>query len=94
MKMLLEAILILGGLSLFFGLLIGLAAKKFAIKKDLRLEKVIATLPGMNCGACGFASCEAAAEAIVKGKAKPDVCIMSKKNPQMVEKIKEILEEK
>ena len=92
--MLIEAILVLGGLALFFGIVIGIAAKKYTIKKDPRVKKVAEALPGMNCGACGFASCDEIAEAVVKGKIDANSCVLSKRNPEMIEKIKKILEEK
>jgi electron transport complex protein RnfB len=92
--MLIEAIIVLGALALFFGFVIGIVAKRYAIEeKDPKIKKVLEILPGMNCGACGFASCEAVAEAIVKGKINADVCVFSKRNKEIVKKIQEILEE-
>ena len=35
---------------------------------DPRLEEIISLLPGLNCGACGFANCENLAEAVLKGE--------------------------
>jgi electron transport complex protein RnfB len=42
---------------------------------DPRVEEVNDELPGINCGACGYAGCHALAEAIVAGKAMPNACI-------------------
>ena len=47
------------------GLALALAAKRFAVKVDPKIEAVRACLPGANCGACGFAGCESYAEAVV-----------------------------
>ncbi|MHB8203087.1 MAG: RnfABCDGE type electron transport complex subunit B [Desulfomonilaceae bacterium] len=47
------------------GLILALAAKKFAVKVNPKIEAVRACLPGANCGACGFAGCESYAEAVV-----------------------------
>lgn len=43
-----------------------LAAQKFKVKVDPRIEEIEEVLPGANCGACGFAGCRAFAEAAVK----------------------------
>jgi electron transport complex protein RnfB len=52
------------------GIALALAAKRFAVKVDPKIEAVRACLPGANCGACGFAGCESYAEAVVTS---PDV---------------------
>ena len=70
----LAAVGVLGALGLVFGLLLGFAGKKFAVKTDERVEKVRSYLGGANCGACGYAGCDAYAEAVVKGEAKPTLC--------------------
>lgn len=59
--------LLLGGV---LGLLLGIAAKVFAVKEDPRIKDVAALLPGFNCGGCGFAGCSGMAEALVTGKVK------------------------
>ncbi|MBE6138209.1 MAG: hypothetical protein E7173_00500 [Firmicutes bacterium] len=35
-------------------------------KKDIRQEKYCELLPGYNCGACGFGSCEGMAKAMLE----------------------------
>ena len=69
-----EATLILGGLGLLFGIFLGVAARKFAIDKDPKMEEILAALPGANCGACGFPGCSGLAAAIAKGEAAPNAC--------------------
>jgi Na+-translocating ferredoxin:NAD+ oxidoreductase RNF subunit RnfB len=59
------AFLSVGLLGALFGVGLFIASRFFAVKKDERIEKVEAALPGLNCGACGFAGCESYAEAIV-----------------------------
>jgi len=64
-------------LGLIFGLVLGVASKKFAVEVDERIEMIGECLPGANCGGCGFAGCNALATAIVEGKAKPNSCPVS-----------------
>ena len=40
-----------------------------------QIEKIEASLPGLDCGSCGAPSCHAMAEDIVKGSAKETECI-------------------
>lgn len=70
----LAAILTLGGMGAVAGLGLGLAAKRFAVEVDARLEEVLEALPGINCGACGFAGCRPCAEAVNSGAAKVNAC--------------------
>ena len=62
---------LIGGLS---GALLAFASEKFKVKKDPVVEEVLGLLPRANCGACGYPSCIALAEAIVAGKADPTAC--------------------
>ncbi len=68
---------IMGGLAVLLGLLILLVSKVFAVKTDGRVNEIAALLPGANCGGCGYAGCQALAEAIVAGKADIDSCGVS-----------------
>ena len=61
------AIGILGGLGLAFGLILAAASKIFYVDTDPRLEQLQEILPGANCGGCGYAGCNAYAEAVLKG---------------------------
>ena len=67
-------VLILGGLGLFFGLLLALGSKIFHVDKDPRLEQIVEALPGANCGGCGFSGCSACANAILRGDAPVSAC--------------------
>ena len=66
---------IIGGLGLFFAIVLAYAAQRFAVEEDPRVEMVIDLLPGANCGACGFSGCAAAAEKICCGEVPVDSCI-------------------
>ena len=68
------AVLALGGLGVVFGVVLSIADKKFAVEVDERVAQVRECLAGANCGACGYAGCDAFAEAVVSGHAKPNGC--------------------
>ena len=65
---------IIAVLGVVIGAALVAAGKKFYVEVDEREEKVRACLPGNNCGACGFAGCDAMAAAIVKGEAPANGC--------------------
>ena len=65
----------LGFLGVLFGGGLAIASKKFAVKIDPRVEMAIETLPGTNCGACGFPGCNAYGEAVVQAGAKTNLCV-------------------
>ena len=68
------ATLVVGVVGLVLGLALVTASKKFYVETDERVTKVRECLRGANCGACGYAGCDAVAEAIVKGEARVDAC--------------------
>lgn len=68
------AVIALGGLGILFGLVLGVADKKFSVEVDERVSAVRAAVAGANCGACGYAGCDAYAEAVVRGEAKANSC--------------------
>jgi electron transport complex, RnfABCDGE type, B subunit len=65
---------IVGGVGLFIGLFLGLAAIKFKVEVDEREEAVLNALPGNNCGGCGYPGCSGLAAAIAKGEAPVNAC--------------------
>ncbi|GAA0779388.1 Fe-S cluster domain-containing protein [Clostridium subterminale] len=79
----------LGGLGLVFGALLGYASNKFKVEVDERIPLVRECLPGANCGGCGFAGCDAYAEAVVMGTAPTNKC--SPGGAEAVTKISSIL---
>ena len=74
MQNILSALAVLGGMGLLFGILLGIASKVFYVRKDERIEKVLACLPGANCGGCGCAGCSDLAAKIVSGDAAVNAC--------------------
>ena len=73
-----ELILITTAVITVIGLVVGAGlvatGKKFAVQVDEREAAVREALPGNNCGACGFAGCDALAAAIAKGEAPVSGC--------------------
>src|SRR5512145_301469 len=63
-------LVVLAVLGVIFGIALAIVASKFVVKVDPKVEQVRETLPGANCGACGFAGCMGYAEAVV---GNPDV---------------------
>lgn len=75
MKEILYAVLVLGIMGAVFGAVLAIASKVFAVKTDERLPKLIEALPGANCGGCGFAGCQAYAQAVLEGRAEIGLCV-------------------
>jgi RnfABCDGE-type electron transport complex B subunit len=83
------ATLVVGIIGLLIGIALVYVGKKFHVEVDERVSAVRECLPGNNCGACGFAGCDAVASAIVEGKAFVNACPVG--NMEMVEKISDIM---
>lgn len=71
----LNSVLVMFFLSLFLGSMIVIFSKVFEVKKDPLLERIIAILPGYNCGACGYPGCEQYGEAVYNEVAPPNKCV-------------------
>ncbi|RJP89948.1 MAG: RnfABCDGE type electron transport complex subunit B [Desulfobacteraceae bacterium] len=56
-------------LSLVFSYVLGWANTAFHVEVDPRINAVMETLPGANCGGCGYIGCGEYAEAVVAGEA-------------------------
>lgn len=74
MSAVLLAVLIVGGVGLFIGLFLGIAAIQFKVEVNEKEEAVLEALPGNNCGGCGFPGCSGLAAAIAKGEAAVNAC--------------------
>jgi NADPH-dependent glutamate synthase beta subunit-like oxidoreductase len=69
-------ILLLTGIAFIAAIILGIASRLFFVDEDPRIEAVANLLPGANCGGCGQAGCNSAAEAIVARKVEVDVCVV------------------
>lgn len=74
MQSILIATAVVAVIGLVMGLLLITVDKKFKVEVDEKEVAVRSYLPGNNCGACGFAGCDAMAAAIVKGEAPVNGC--------------------
>lgn len=72
--LILLTVLSLGGIALVAGVVLYLAAKKFAVFEDPLIAGVEEMLPGVNCGGCGLAGCRAFAEKVAETRDPELVC--------------------
>lgn len=79
--------LVLGGLGLAFGLGLAYLSKRFYVKRDSKIDEVSKLLPGINCGSCGYAGCDAFAEAIVEEDADISLCAPGSSNHEKIAKV-------
>ncbi|MEW6048779.1 MAG: RnfABCDGE type electron transport complex subunit B [Bacillota bacterium] len=70
----LRAAVLLGSLGLLFGIGLVVAGRFLKVQEDPRLGQVVESLPGANCGACGFSGCSAFARALVGQRAPMNGC--------------------
>ncbi|MGA2193568.1 MAG: RnfABCDGE type electron transport complex subunit B [Nitrospirota bacterium] len=79
LQVVIKSLVFMGGVGAVFGAGLALAAKKFAVKTDPKVEAVRDVLPGANCGACAFAGCQGYAEAVVADpNLSPGLCAPGK----------------
>jgi Na+-translocating ferredoxin:NAD+ oxidoreductase RNF subunit RnfB len=69
-----QAVAGLGGLALVASVGLGVAARKFYVPTDPKIEEIDRVLPQANCGACGFPGCKPFATAVAKGDAETNGC--------------------
>ncbi|MCF7916992.1 MAG: RnfABCDGE type electron transport complex subunit B [Candidatus Omnitrophica bacterium] len=66
MNQVIAATIIFGLIGLAFALLLAFLNRKLKVPEDPKVKKILNILPGLNCGACGFSSCKAYAQAVAK----------------------------
>ena len=67
MQNVIYAVAVLFIMGIVFAILLGVAAKVFAVEVDERVPLVRECLPGANCGGCGFPGCDGLAAANRRG---------------------------
>lgn len=82
-------ILAIGILGIVLGIGLSYASIAFAVEKDEKVEAAENILPGINCGACGFAGCSAYAHAVVKEDA--DISLCAPGGAEVMEKLASLL---
>lgn len=68
MNLIVVSLITLGVTGCLAAVILYVAAQKFKVFEDPRIEQVEALLPGANCGGCGFAGCRNFAEGCVKAE--------------------------
>lgn len=58
--------LIVLGLAIVFALVLLIASKKWKVEVDPKVEEIQNALPGIDCGACGYAGCASYAKAVAQ----------------------------
>jgi Na+-translocating ferredoxin:NAD+ oxidoreductase RNF subunit RnfB len=79
-KNIFPAVMVIGGLGLVLGAGLSFADKYFGVDNTGETEKILNSLPGINCGACGYPGCGQLAAAISNKQASYDACpVLGKK---------------
>ncbi len=52
-----------------------IVSKKYQLRHDPRIDRIVMALPGVNCTACGYRRCSLFARAVVEGKVPVDGCM-------------------
>lgn len=69
-------ILILTGIALVCAAILTLSNVLFGVKVDKTAQEIRDTLPGVNCGACGYSGCDGYAKALAEKKTtKTNLCV-------------------
>ncbi len=87
MQSILYSVIIMGVLGAGMAIMLIFASKKFAIQENPQVEEILAALPGVNCGGCGFAGCRSFAEQKVKNPSGEAFC------PPGGEKVSQVIAE-
>lgn len=62
-------------LGLVSGILLSVFSKVFSVETDETVEEVLAVLPGLNCGVCGYKGCENYANELAHNDANTNKCV-------------------
>lgn len=74
MNTILIAMISVTAIGLICSVLLSVVSKVMAVEVDERMALVRGSLPGANCGACGYSGCNGYAAALVEGEAASTLC--------------------
>ena len=89
MEAIIMPVVILGITGVLMGLFLAFASKKFEVEVDPKVEAILAILPGVNCGACGYPGCSGYALGVALEGAKMTLCAPG--GPKVAAKIGDIM---
>jgi len=89
MEAIMMPVAVLGITGVLMGLFLAYASKKFEVEVDPKVEAILAILPGVNCGACGYPGCSGYASGVALEGAKMTLCAPG--GPKVAEKIGDIM---
>jgi len=89
MEAIMMPVAVLGITGVLMGLFLAYASKKFEVEVDPKVEAILAILPGLNCGACGYPGCSGYASGVALEGAKMTLCAPG--GPKVAEKIGDIM---
>ena len=89
MQIIIFSVALISIIALIIGIFLGVSSEIFKVKVDEKVAKVRECLPGNNCGGCGYAGCDALAEAIAKGEAAVNQCPVG--GASVADKISEVM---
>lgn len=61
-------------LAVIMALILGWANVAFHVETDPKVDAINESLPGANCGGCGYVGCQEYAQAVAEGKAELTLC--------------------
>ena len=89
MEAIMMPVVVLGITGVLMGLFLAYASKKFEVEVDPKVEAILAILPGVNCGACGYPGCSGYASGVALEGAKMTLCAPG--GPKVAAKIGDIM---
>lgn len=74
MEAIMMPVIVLGVTGILMGLFLAYASKKFEVQVDPKVEAIMAILPGVNCGGCGYPGCAGYAMGVVEEGISMTLC--------------------
>lgn len=74
MEAIMMPVIVLGITGILMGLFLAYASKKFEVQVDPKVEAIMAILPGVNCGGCGYPGCAGYATGVVEEGVSMTLC--------------------